>query len=54
MDDQEAKDAAWWRSMLPKGWRLYGFNERRNAAFYTPTNRMVDVDGELIRALLNK
>ena len=47
-------DAKWWKTMVPEGWRLYGFNSRNNAAFFSPDERMVDVDGELISALLGK
>ena len=44
-------DAAWWRKMVPIGWALYGFNYRDNAAFLSPTGRVVEVDLELLLAL---
>ena len=50
-DKQVLDDAEWWRAMLPKGWRLYGFNERRNAAAWSPTDRLIDIDAELIIAM---
>jgi hypothetical protein len=53
MYDFVLADAAWWRKMVPTGWTLYGFNSRDNAAFLSPTGRLVEVDTELLLALQN-
>ncbi len=49
---QVLEDTAWWRSMLPTGWQLYGFDFRRAATFVAPDGRLVDIDAELLLAIL--
>lgn len=49
--EQILDDCDWWKNQLPIGWTLYGFTYRKRAAAYSPSNRFVEVDGELLIAL---
>lgn len=45
-------DVEWWRSRRPHGWGMIGMDGRDRATFISPDGRHVEVDGELLTALL--
>jgi hypothetical protein len=47
------EDAAWWRSLLPIDWQLYGFDGRISCAVVNPTTgKVVDINGEFLKAII--
>lgn len=43
-------DGEWWQSLLPPGWRLFGWTYRSSATAFNPSgNRVIELDAELIQ-----
>lgn len=50
--EQVEADVLWWRSLLPEGWGMVGFNYRDTAKVVSPTGRQTIIDGEFAAALI--